>query len=254
MESDFELMEKAAKKIAARQKAAEKRATTVAAKKATKQKAAERLAAVTAQRGLAGKAATQMMGRLAGGAGLVLTGVQLDQARRTAAKAQRENNARAKRLAEDSVSKSVKPAPGESPTDAMRKNLEGRVSTGTRQRSRKAAPKPAPKPETSPTKSISKTKTTKVGKPGFNRRTVKEEDKQKSTGYRKSAAAKRKRRLGKFDAGGKMKSKGYAAGGKMKTKGYAAGGKMKTKGYKAGGKTGRGMGVALRGGGAVSKS
>ncbi len=60
--------------------------------------------------------------------------------------------------------------------------------------------------------------------------------------------------IGKKAVGGKMKSKGYAAGGKMKSKGYAAGGKMKTKGYKAGGKTCRGMGVALRGGGAVSKS
>jgi len=44
-----------------------------------------------------------------------------------------------------------------------------------------------------------------------------------------------------------------AGGGKMKSKGYAAGGKMKSKGYRTGGKTGRGMGVALRGGGAVSK-
>ena len=237
-ESDFDYMEKAARKIAAQQKTAEKRATTVAAKKATKQKAAERLAAIANQRGLTGKAATQMLGRVAGGAGLVLTAVQLDQARRAAARTQKERDARAKRLAKDSVSKSVKPAPGQSPTDAMRKNLEGRVSTGTRQRSRK----PAPRPEMPVTKSTSKTKTTKVGKPGFNRRTVKEEDKQKSTGYTKSAAAKRRRRLGKFAAGGKMKSKGYAAGGKMKSKGY-----------KTGGKTGRGMGVALRGGGAVSK-
>ena len=213
-ESDFEYMEKAAKKIAEQQKAAEKRATTVAAKKATKQKAAEQLAAIAAQRGMAGPAATQMMSRAAGGAGLVLTAIQLDQARRAAARTQKARDARAKRLAEDSVSKSVKPAPGESPTDAMRKNLEGRVSTGTRQRSRK----PAPRPERPVTQSTSKTKTTKVGKPGYNRKTVKEEDKQKSTGYKKSAAAKRRRSLGKFATGGQIKSKGYAAGGKTSSK------------------------------------
>lgn len=82
----------------------------------------------------------------------------------------------------------------ESPTDKMRKNLEGRRVLLTRNRTR-TKPKLVGSPKPRPTKA--KSKTTKVGKPGFNRRTVKAGAKTKSTGARKTAAASRRRQSGK---------------------------------------------------------
>ena len=81
---------------------------------------------------------------------------------------------------------------GESPTDKMRKNLEGRKVLLTRNRTRtKPAAKPKPRPKT-------KSRTVKVGKPGYNRRTVKAGTRTKSTGARKTAAASRRRRSGRL--------------------------------------------------------
>ena len=80
---------------------------------------------------------------------------------------------------------------GKSPTDEMRKNLEGRKVLLTRNRTRaKPAGRPQPRPKT-------KSRTVKVGKPGYNRRTVKAGAKTKSTGARKTAASIRRRRSGK---------------------------------------------------------
>ena len=81
-----------------------------------------------------------------------------------------------------------------SPTDKMRENLEGRKVLLTRNRTR-TKPKPVGRPKPRPTKA--KSTTTKVGKPGFNRRTVKAGTKTKSTGARKTAAASRRTRSGK---------------------------------------------------------
>lgn len=53
------------------------------------------------------------------------------------------------------------------------------------------------KPKPRPTRPTAKSKTTKVGKPGYNRRTVKAGAKTKSTGARKTAASIRRRRSGK---------------------------------------------------------
>ena len=60
---------------------------------------------------------------------------------------------------------------------------------------------------------------------------VKEENKDKTAGYKK---------------GRSVKKKGYAMGGSMKKKGFANGGMMKKKGMKKGGKV-RGAGIARKG-------
>jgi len=102
---------------------------------------------------------------------------------------------------------------GKSPTDEMRKNLEGRKVLLTRNRTRA---KPAQKPKPRPTRPTAKSTTTKVGKPGFNRRTVKAGTKAKSTGARKTAAASRRRRAGRLSGGGVARGMGAATkGGKF---------------------------------------
>ena len=72
------------------------------------------------------------------------------------------------------------------------------------------------KPEPRPTRPTAKSKTTKVGKPGLNRRTVKAGAKTKSTGARKTATASRRRRAGKLAGGGTVRGMGAATkGGKF---------------------------------------
>jgi hypothetical protein len=127
MASDFEMMEKSARKMAAQVKAAEGRAAKAAAKKA----AADRLATIATQRGMSGPAATAMLGRVIGAAGLAITAAEIARALREKGKTQKERVARGTRIAKEAEKMAVKPKSGQSPTDAMRANMTGRVTTGT---------------------------------------------------------------------------------------------------------------------------
>lgn len=152
MEPDFKNMEASARKMAARVNRAETKAAKAAAKKA----GADRLAALAAQRGMAGPAATQMLGRLFGAAGIVITGAEIARAIRESKRTEKERVVRGTRIARDAEARSVKPKRGQSPTDAMRANMTGRVTTGTAANPQKPAAKkavstlrPAAKPSTS---------------------------------------------------------------------------------------------------------
>jgi len=127
MAGDFEMMEKSARKMAAQVKAAEGRAAKAAAKKA----AADRLATIATQRGMSGPAATAMLGRVIGAAGLAITAAEIARALREKGKTEKERATRGTRIAKEAEAMAVKPRAGQSPTDAMRTNMQGRVTTGT---------------------------------------------------------------------------------------------------------------------------
>lgn len=197
METDFEMMEKSAKKMAA----SVDRAKTAAAKKAARQQVADRLASTAAQRGMTGPAAAKMLGRLSVAAGIGITAAEIAQALRKKKKAGEESSARASRLAADSASKSVKPKEGQSPTDAMRSNMQGRISTGVSKpvanKTPMARPKSAPK-ETfgqafAAARKAGKNQFMYNGKP-YTTRTKEEEDKLKASTNKTESSTRMERK------------------------------------------------------------
>ena len=203
MASDFEYMEQAAKKMAKQVD----RARNAASKKIAKEKAAKRLAEIAYQRQMTGPAAMNMISRVLPAANLAVSLGQINLALRKKYKTGQENLERGKRIAKESEKKSIKVNKGPtvdgvarrgSPTDAMRATSRGReVLAGPKVR----VPKPAVK--------------TKVGKPGFNRKTIEKKDEPQSFTPSKNEK-KRLRRgstaYGKRSGGGSIASKPKGVG------------------------------------------